>query len=134
MKIRREPLIMISETSGSWIRCAIGRRNGRMTSKLMSEGSRGEVIEVAGVYVEVVRLEIAVRRRLGIQAVVRQDDGLSVLELGEDLRLEHVVEQEAVRLRGTDRGSLRGGSARQHADMRVLSRFGDRVAGFETLG
>src|SRR5471032_820636 len=133
MKIRREPLIMISEMSGSWIKCAIGRRNGRITSKLMSEGSRGEVIEVARVHVEVVRLEIAVRRRLGIEAVVRQDDGLGVLELCEELRLEHVVEDEAVRLRRTDRGPLRGRAAGQHADMRVLSRFGDRVAGFETL-
>src|SRR5476649_1573943 len=112
MKIRREPLIMISETSGSWIRCAIGRRNGRMTSKLMSEVSRGELDEVAGVHVEVVRLEIAVRRRLGIQAVVGQDDGLGVLELREDLRLEHVIEEEAVRLRGTDRRPLRGRAAR----------------------
>ena len=35
-KTRREPLTMISLTSGSWIRCAIGRRNGRMTSKLIT--------------------------------------------------------------------------------------------------
>ena len=34
-KTRREPLTMISVTSGSSIRCAIGRRNGRMTSKLI---------------------------------------------------------------------------------------------------
>ncbi len=52
----------------------------------------GGVIEVAGLDVEVVRLEVAVRRRLRIEAVVRQDDRLRVLELGEDLRLEHVVE------------------------------------------
>src|SRR5471032_2574376 len=108
---------MISVTSGSWIKCAIGRRNGRMTSKLMSQISCGDVVEVAPLDVEVVRLEIAVRRRLGIEAVVRQDDGLGVLQLGEDFGLEHVVEQEAVRLRGADRGPLRGRAARQHADM-----------------
>src|ERR1700687_1028359 len=111
---------MISVTSGSWIKCAIGRRNGRMTSKLMSEVSRGELVEVTRVHVEVVRLEIAVRRRLGIEAVVRQDDGLGVLQLGEDLRLEHVVEDEAVRLRGTDRGPMRGRAARQPADACLL--------------
>src|ERR1700687_667893 len=80
-KIRREPLTMISVTSGSWIKCAIGRRNGRITSKLMSEVSRGDVIEVAPLDVEIVRLEIAVRRRLGVEAVVRQDARLGVLPL-----------------------------------------------------
>src|SRR5471032_1180247 len=111
---------MISVTSGSWIKCAIGRRNGRMTSKLISEISRGDVVEVAPLDVEVVRLEIAVRRRLGIEAVVRQDDGLGVLELGEDFRLEHVIEQEAVCLGGADRGAMRGRAAGQDADARIL--------------
>ena len=92
------------------------------------------MVEVALLDVEIVRLEIAVRRRLRIEAVVRQDDGLGVLQLGEDLRLEHVVEQEAVRLGGTDRGPVRGRATRQHADARVLSRLGDRVARLETLG
>src|SRR5476651_144258 len=134
MKIRREPLTMISVTSGSWIKCAIGRRNGRMTSKLMSEVSRGDVVEVAPLDVEVVRFEIAVRRRLGIEAVVRQDDRLRVLQLSEDLRLEHVVEQETVRLGGTDRGPMRGRAARQHADACILPGLGDRIARLETLG
>ena len=57
-----------------------------------SQRSLRDVIEVAGLHVEVVRLEIAVRRRLRIEAVVRQHDRLRVLELREDLRLEHVVE------------------------------------------
>src|ERR1043166_8552138 len=104
---------MISVTSGSWIRCAIGRRNGRMTSKLMSKAPRCDVVEVARLDVEVVRLEVAVRRWLGIQAVVRQDDRLRVLEFREDFRLEHVVEQQAIRLRGTDGSSVRGRPAGQ---------------------
>jgi hypothetical protein len=33
---RLEPLTMISLTSASWIRCAIGLRNGRITSKLIT--------------------------------------------------------------------------------------------------
>ena len=41
-----------------------------------SERSLRGVVEVAGLDVEVVRLEVAVRRRLRIQAVVRQHDGL----------------------------------------------------------
>ena len=35
------------------------------------------MIEVAGLDVEIVRLEVAVRRRLWIEAVVRQDDRLA---------------------------------------------------------
>src|SRR5258708_1419522 len=125
---------MISVTSGSWIRCAIGRRDGRMTSKLMSQDSVRDVVEVAGLHVEVVRFQVAVRRRLRIEAVVWQDDGLRVLELRKDLRLEHVVEQEAVRLRGTDGGPVRGRTTGHMADAGALPRLRNRVARLEALG
>ena len=53
------------------------------------------------------RFEIAASRLQRIQAVIRQDDGLGVPELGEGLRLEHIVEHQAVRLCGADRGPVR---------------------------
>ncbi len=49
------------------------------------------MIEVAGLHVEVVRLQIAELRRQRIEAVVRQDDRLCVLQLREDARREDVV-------------------------------------------
>src|SRR3981081_3426347 len=99
---------MISDTSGSWIKCAMGRRNGRIRSKLMSEGSRRSMIEVARLRVEVVRLEIAVRRRVRIEAVIREDDRLGILQLRKHLRFEHVLSGQAVRFRRTHRGPLGG--------------------------
>jgi hypothetical protein len=81
-----------------------------MTSKLMSERSVPHVVEKAGLNVEIVRLEIAVGRRLGIEAVVRQDDGLRVLQLSEHLRFEDVLTHEAVTFRSADRSPVGGRS------------------------
>ena len=49
---------------------------------------RCDVIEVAGLHVEVVRLQVAELRRQRIEAVVRQDDGLRVLQFREHARRE----------------------------------------------
>src|SRR5258708_656116 len=57
----------------------------------------------------------------------------AILQFRKDLRLEHVLILDAVRLRGTDRRSMRGGPAGQHADAGVLPRFSDRVPGLEAL-
>jgi len=71
---------------------------------------------------------------LGVQAVIRQGDLLRVLPLREDLRLENIVEDERVGLRGADRGPMRGRAPGQQADVRVLARFGQGIAGFEPFG
>jgi hypothetical protein len=78
-KTRRDLFTMISLTSASWMRCAIGRRNGRMTSKLISEDSLRGVVEVARLHVEVLGLQIAVGWWLWIEAVIQQHHRLRVL-------------------------------------------------------
>lgn len=80
------------------------------------------------------RARLAVRGREWVHTVVRKDNRLRVLQLRERLRLEHVVSQQAVRLRGADSAALRGRATGQHADPRVLSRLGQCVARLEPLG
>jgi hypothetical protein len=59
------------------------------------------MIEVALTDVQVVRLEIAVLRREGVEPVIRQCHGLGILEFGEHPWREGVVGLEAVALAGT---------------------------------
>ncbi len=73
-----------------------------------SRYSCGQMIEVTGLHIKVVRFEVAVGRRLRVEPVVGQHDRLRVLELCEDLRLEDVVEDKRVRLRGADGGPMGG--------------------------
>src|SRR3954471_23128377 len=133
-KIWCDPLIMTSLISGSMIKCAIGRRKGRTSSKDMSECSGRAMIEVAGLHIEVVRLEVAVGGGQGITAVVGEDDRLCVLQLREHLRLKDVLEVQFVGLGGTHGGPGCGRASSQQADSRVLPRFGDAVARLEALG
>ena len=65
-------------------------------------GSRWEEVEI-----QAVRLEVAVARRQGVEAVVGEGDGLGVLELRKDLRLEDVQAVDVVALGGDDRDAAR---------------------------
>ena len=56
---------MISEMASLRIKCSIGRRKGRMRSKLMV--SLGQLFKVSAVGVEVVGLEIAIRGGRGLR-------------------------------------------------------------------
>src|SRR4051812_16552288 len=102
-----EPLTMISLTSGSVIKCAIGRRKGNTSSRDISECSGSKVVEVTGLDVEIMRFEVAVRRRERIRAVIGENDRLGILQFCEDPRLEHVVHLNGVGLRRTDRSAMR---------------------------
>ena len=73
-----------------------------MRSRLLTAPPR-HVIEVAGLHVEVVRLQVAELRRQRVEPVVRQGDRLRVLQLGEDARREHVVVVRRVALAGAER-------------------------------
>src|SRR5579859_1137891 len=112
----RAPFTMISLTSGSVMRCAIGRRKGRTSSNATSEVSGGGVVEITGLHVEVARFQVAVGRGKRIRPVVCEDDGLCVLELGEDLRLKHVIELQAVGLRRAHGGAMRGRPGGEETD------------------
>src|SRR5438105_3254130 len=92
------------------------------------------MVEIAGLHVKVVRLEIAVLRRQWIQSVIRQYDGLRVLQLGEHSRREHVVGFEHVGLAGGQR--LAGGdrASSQQRDVRTLAAFGERVPRLQAVG
>src|SRR5205823_2329893 len=104
---------------------------GRTRSKVISERSIRNVIEVTGLHVEIPRLEIAVGRGQRIRAVICQHDRLRVLQFGEGLRLEHVIELKAVRLGGAYGRTMRGRPSGQQTDARILPRLGQRVARLE---
>ena len=54
------------------------------------------MLEIRPFAVEVVRFQIAVDRRMGIGAVVSQNNGLGVLQFGENLRLKYLVALQVV--------------------------------------
>ena len=70
------------------------------------------MIEVAGLHVEVVRLQVAVLRRERVDAVVRQHDGLRVLELREHARREDVLVVRRVALARAQRLRCRTSAVR----------------------
>ena len=67
------------------------------------------MVEVADVDVQIVRLQVAVLRRQRVEAVVRQGDGLGVLEFREDAGREDELVVGCVTLAGTQRLLRRGG-------------------------
>src|SRR5690242_14798885 len=91
------------------------------------------MIEVAGLYVEVVRLQVAVLRRQWIEAVVRQDDRLRVLKLHEHARPKRVVRLHAVELACRERLAGRRRAACEQRDVRTLAGFRDGVPRFESV-
>ena len=86
-----------------------------------------EMVEVAGLDIEIVRLQVAVLRWQRIQAVIRQRDRLRVLQLHEDARLKDVVGLEGVRLARTERVLIGRRLAAQQRDVRADARLGDGV-------
>ena len=58
------------------------------------------MIEVARLHVKIVRLQVAELRRERIDAVVRDDDGLRILELREHTRCKDVLVMWGVTLTG----------------------------------
>src|SRR5580692_9168967 len=101
MKTHAGPLTMISEMAGSLISLSIGRRNGRITSKLMASPYNSNLAvrqlrEIGFVGIEVVRFQIAIGRRQRIHPVVGEYDGLRVLQLGKYLRFEHPIALQVV--------------------------------------
>ena len=92
------------------------------------------VIEVAGLHVQVVRLQVAVRRRLRVQPVVRQHHRLGVLQLAEDLGLEHVVQLEGVVLARRHGGLGRRGASGQQRHAGVLAGFRELIRRLQALG
>src|SRR4029077_3137631 len=79
------------------------------------------------------RLQVAVLRRQWIEAVVRQYDGLRVLQFHEHARPKRVVGLHAVELARGERLTRRGGAAREQRDVRALAGFGDGVPRLEPV-
>src|SRR5438105_3934557 len=91
------------------------------------------MIEITGLHVEVVRLQVAVLRRHRVQAVVRQYDRLRVLQFHEYARTKHVIGFERVTLAGRDRVLVRSGAARQQRNVRALASLAKRVACLQSV-
>src|SRR6185503_6510808 len=89
--------------------------------------------EIAGLYVEVMRLQVAVLRRQWIEAVVRQNDGLRVLQLHEYARPKRVIRLHAVELARRERLTGRRRAACEQRNVRTLARFRDGVPRFESV-
>src|SRR5215472_8114614 len=101
MNICDPPLTMISEMSGSRIRCSIGLKNGNMVSNCTINSSQhpaGNLVEIGNIGVEVIRLQIAERGWGGIHPVIREHNGLSVGQFRKKLLAESVIEPDAVAL------------------------------------
>ena len=81
------------------------------------------MIEVAGLHVEVVRLQVAELRRHRVEAVVRQRDGLGVLQLREHAGREDVLVVRRVALAGADASASRRSPARSAARCARLGRL-----------
>src|SRR4029079_16202339 len=79
------------------------------------------------------RLQVAVLRRQWIEAVVRQEYRLRVLQLHEDARPKRVVGLHAVELARRERLTGRRRTAREQRDVRALARFRDGVPCFEPV-
>ena len=69
----------------------------------------------------------------GVEAVVGEGDGLRVLQLREDFRLEDAQAVDVVALGGGDGGLVGGGAAGEEADAGVLAVLGDAVLLLELL-
>src|SRR5882672_12155370 len=89
------------------------------------------MLEVRGVLIEVVVLQVAKTRRMGIEPVIGEDDGLSVLEFREDLRLKSEIPLSVVTLGGRQGSPMGDGPPGEHADPGVLTGFRNGVVGFE---
>src|SRR5689334_20760492 len=85
------------------------------------------MLEIGPVGIEVVRFEIAIARRMRIQAVISQDDGLRVLEFRENLRFKDKVTLHVVPLARREGRLVRGCASGEHAYARILSVFRETV-------
>src|SRR2546421_321952 len=72
-------------------------------------------------------------RRVGIEPVIGQDNGLGILEFRENLGLKGKIPLDGVALGGGQGGPVGNGLAGEHAHAGVLTGFRDGVVGFELL-
>ena len=91
------------------------------------------MIEIACLHVQVMRLQVAVLRRERIDAVVRSDDGLRVLKLGEHARRKDVFMVRCVALAGAQRLPIRCWPSGKQRDVGISSRFRDGVVRLQLL-
>ena len=91
------------------------------------------MIEVAGLHVEVVRLQVAQLRRERIDAVIRQNNGLSILQLRENPRRKDVLMSRCVALARDDRLASGRRPTSQERDVRVLAGLGEAVVRLEAV-
>src|SRR3954468_7689482 len=79
------------------------------------------------------RLQVAVLRRQRIEAVVRQHDGLRVLQLHEHARPKRVIRFHAVELARRQRLARGGGTSCQQRYVRALAGLRDGVPGLQAV-
>ena len=91
------------------------------------------MIEVAGLNVQVVRLQIAELRRQRVDPVIRKHDGLCVLELRKDAWREDVLVHSRVALARDDRLVSGRRATSQERDVRVLAGLGEAVVRLEAV-
>src|SRR5207247_7372183 len=88
---------------------------------------------IRSVFIEVIRLQIAISWGQGTGSVISQHDRLGVFELGKYLGLKSRMHLRAVALAGGEACPVRCGLARKDAHAGLLARFGERIAGLQHL-
>ena len=91
------------------------------------------MVKVAGLHVEVVRLQVAELRARRSQAVVRQCDRLSVMQLRAHPGREDVLMVRRVALAGTHRLLCRGRPTGEQRDVRPLAALRQGVVRFQAI-
>ena len=92
------------------------------------------MFEIAGLDVEIVRLQITELRRKRVEAIVGQRHRLRMLQFRENARLKEEVRLQHVRLAGAQAVASGRGTPRQERNVSALPSLGERIARPQTIG
>src|SRR5437763_1945658 len=91
------------------------------------------MLEIRAVWIEIVRLQVAVCRRMRIESIVRQDNRLRVFQFGENLRFKDEITLHVVSLAGAQGGLMCSCAAGEHANAGILPVFRKAVMQLQLL-